>query len=504
MAEGPYGYSTEELDRTMVRVPAGQFVYGMTAEQKLAAAKAAGVHPDQLRFHSDHKVLSTPEFWIDKYPVTRGQFARFLKETGYVVTLNGYVVGWRELARCWPPDDPAQAALPVIGVNAEDGEAYAKWAGKRLPTEVEWEKAARGADGRLYPWGNEFNPQACFLSKGDIAFSASFPVGSWRKGASPCGAMDMQGLVCQYVRSEGHPSHVLGGSSLLHVQPYSHMSSVRFGWAPGMRNYVSGFRCASDNPPKGLAAEPRYDPPAPALPAPLRIRRDLYLKAPITLCGTGAATLQINVPWFPGSVWMMDAPEGDWGPFLGANAWPADKGGFIDWDVSPDGCRAGYDRRHGSSRVRFEAWSEGFTVYYRYHLENLSGDHVKLGALCLKTISPFFSSQERTTQGVVVGGKLKMVSSMPLVGGGAPFWWHAAEQEKRNNNCGIIRSYDGTAYMANVGKPHCTVAGNGSIPCMHLADRPDVDGEGGKMVFFIGSFEDLKRELVYPDFRAMK
>ena len=136
----PCGYDPDEMDRSMVYVPEGEFIYGMTEEQKLAAARDGGVHPDRLKWHSDYKVMKTGGFWIDKYPVTRGQFARFMKETRYEIIRFGWVVGWQELTHSWPPDDPAQAMLPVIGVNADDAEAYARWAGKRLPTEAEWER----------------------------------------------------------------------------------------------------------------------------------------------------------------------------------------------------------------------------------------------------------------------------------------------------------------------------------------------------------------------------
>ena len=92
---------------------------------------------------------------------------------------------------------------------------------------------------------------------------------------------------------------------------------------------------------------------------------------------------------------------------------------------------------------------------------------------------------------------------MPMETSGPPLIWKASELGE-NNTCGLMRSYDGSAYMAFVGKPPCGVSGNGSIPCMHLSGRPEVDGEGGKIIFHIGSFEELKEELVYPDLKRFQ
>jgi len=493
----PDGYDPEELDRTMVLIPGGEFRFGMTDDQKRLVAAEAGVHIDMLAYHSGGRTLKLPDFWIDKYPVTRGQFARFLKATNYQIEYNGWVVGWRELARCWPPDDPAQAALPVIGVNADDAEAYACWAGKRLPTEAEWERAARGNDGRLYPWGNQFDPEACFLSQGNLPFTAMFPVGCWPKGASPYGVMDMAGPVCQYVRTlEGHAqSHLLAGSSIFHTQRYSHMVPARFGWVPGMRNYASGFRCAADRAPANLVEQPKYRPAAPKLPAPVAMRRDLYLKQPIRLSGTETATLRIDVPWFPESVWLMDVPETDWTPFAGANSWPRRKEGYIRWEVSPDGRRAGYDLKQGTSHLRFEAWAEGHSVRFRFHVKDIETKW-GLSSVCMKTISPFFSSQERMCQAVIRDGVLRRVCRMPSEPT-LPFAW-AATEAAADNNHGILQSYDGTAFVARVTRGPVSSSGNGSIPCMHLRvpEPPGkIDGEGGKIVFLIGSLEELKKEL---------
>ncbi|MFZ4396514.1 MAG: formylglycine-generating enzyme family protein [Kiritimatiellia bacterium] len=496
------GYSAEALDRDMVRVPGGEFLYGMTRAEKLRAAESAGVHPDMLRDHSDRRTLTLPEFWIDRYPVTRGQFARFLKATGYGIITNGWVVGWRDLTGSWPPDRPDTEALPMIGVNADDAEAYARWAGKRLPTEAEWELAARGTNAWLFPWGNEPSTNRCYEGGGNLRLSSSFPVGSWPAGGSPCGAQDLVGLVCQYVRATWGPqTHMLVGSSVFHTQPYSRLVTARFGWCPTMRNYVSGFRCAADAPPTGGVVWASYQPGPRKLPDPVGIRRDLYLKAPITLRGTETTTLEMHVPWFPESIWLIDLPEATVGPFVGANHWP-EPGSTVTWSVTPDGQRASYVREKGSQRVALEAWVESNSVRFAFNCRNVS---VTVYDVCMKTISPFFSSQERMAQGVVRDGQWLRVADMPVgfkpwrrdrvrMEDRTPFFW-AVDASVPMGNHAILRSFDGTAYVARVGAVPCQPWGNSSIPCMHLAPEQTRTEQGGRVIFFVGPLEELIREL---------
>jgi formylglycine-generating enzyme required for sulfatase activity len=501
-ADGLTGYSAEALDRDMVLVPGGKFLYGMTRGEKKRAAESAGVHPDMLLDHSNRRTLTVPEFLIDRYPVTRGQFVRFLKATGYGIITNGWVVGWRDLAESWPPDRPGTEAMPMIGVNADDAEAYARWAGKRLPTEAEWELAARGTNGWLYPWGNAPATNACYEGAGNIAFSSSFPVGSWPAGASPYGVQDMVGLICQYVRAIWGPqTHMLAGSSVFHTQAYSRMVTARFGWCPTMRNYVSGFRCASDTLPTGGVARASYQPGPRKLPANIAIRGDLYGKAPIRLRGTETTTLEMRVPWFPESIWLIDLPEATVGPFIGANHWP-EPGTTVTWKETPDGQRASYVREHRTQRVALEAWVDGNSVRFAFNCRNVS---LTVFDVCMKTISPFFSSQERMAQGVIHDGNWLRVADMPVgfrpwrsarIGAEdrTPYFW-AVDEAVTMGNHAILRSYDGTAFVARVGSVPCHAWGNSSIPCMHLAPQQSRQEQGGRVIFFVGSPAELAKEM---------
>lgn len=130
-------------------------------------------------------------FYIDKYELTTSRYAQFLK-----ATRRKQPDHWNEVSMA------AHRDRPVIGVDWHDADAYCRWSGKRLPTEAEWEKAARGTEGRQYPWGNErptsrnANFGKCCDWKG---YASLAPVGSLEAGKSPLGISDMAGNVYEWV-----------------------------------------------------------------------------------------------------------------------------------------------------------------------------------------------------------------------------------------------------------------------------------------------------------------
>jgi len=466
-------YDPAKLDRCMVRVPAGPVVFGLTPEQKRRQAEEAGVHPDMLYFHADRRDLETGEFWIDRYPVTRGQFLRFLQATGYEVEYSGWQVGWRELTE-WADFSPEKHSLPMVGVNSQDARAYAAWLGKRLPTEVEWEKAWRGSDGRLFPWGEDWEEGRVLRNPGNLSLRPTVPVGA----LPPLGpyALYGYGQVLEWAqrlfparsrsgREDRANHHLLMGGSFLHTQPYSFLPSHRSAWSPHLRAYNTGFRCVADRPPADVIEEPAYQVRRFTPPRPLAPRADLYLREPIRLVPYPWASLAIYVPWFPESVWVLDCPEADWDVFHGANAWPGEEESVwrIPWVVSPDESHVYYDRRLGAKRSFFQAWVEGNTVHWRFANEAIPP--VPAGSLCLKTLSPFFSSQERRTQAKLTPkGELLCCCHLPLPEEPASsYFWSVGQVE--NPGRALMISYDGTGqvlfapgdyFASGNGWPHCT------------------------------------------------
>ena len=175
-----------------------------------------------------------PAFYLARYPVTNAQYARYLQANPQAAK-----------PACWHDERFNQPQQPVVGVSWDEAMAYCHWAGLRLPTEWEWEKGARGTDGRRYPWGKD-DPDPSRAVFGNPSGQPA-PVGSCPAGASPYGLMDMAGNVWEWTASwydEGKSRTVRGGAFDNHPQDLR--SSIRGHNHPGPRKGNVGFRCAQD------------------------------------------------------------------------------------------------------------------------------------------------------------------------------------------------------------------------------------------------------------------
>ncbi|NQT84459.1 SUMF1/EgtB/PvdO family nonheme iron enzyme [bacterium] len=199
----------------MVLVPGGQFLFGK--------------RKDRMKLDS---------FYMDKFPVTNKRYREFIRETGHRVPFlkkeEAKKSNWR--GKSYPK---GKAKHPVVLVSWSDAMAYCHWAGKTLPAEEQWEKAARGGDGRVYPWGDEFDQDKCNNLFSEI--KGTTPVDKYPQGVSPYGCYDMAGNVWEWTRSRMRARPVVRGGSFFDGDAEAR-SSLRVLSPPDVKCRNMGFR----------------------------------------------------------------------------------------------------------------------------------------------------------------------------------------------------------------------------------------------------------------------
>lgn len=202
--------------KEMILIPAGEFLMG-----------------------PNKQTVYLPAYYIDRTPVTNAEYKVFVDATRY-----SFPPHWRQ-----GKPVPGTEDHPVVQVTWFDAAAYAQWAGKRLPTAAEWEKAARGTDGRIYPWGDVFDPTR--LNCGEGGPFKTTPVGQYSpQGDSPYGVVDMAGNVYEWT-DDGSQVTTMGirGGCWLDGREQAQTFYVRR-HTPRRKNDFIGFRCVMEVPPE--------------------------------------------------------------------------------------------------------------------------------------------------------------------------------------------------------------------------------------------------------------
>ncbi|MDH5526300.1 MAG: SUMF1/EgtB/PvdO family nonheme iron enzyme [Nitrospirota bacterium] len=249
----------------MARIPAGPAIIGNDGREITEGEGNLDETPEH--------VVELPAYYIDLYEVTNRRYSRYVTASGGTVNpprhwKNGMIPEGRE-------------EHPVVFVSWFDADDFCRWEGKRLPNELEWEKAARGPDGNVFPWGNHFeleraNTPQRWASMNDPGHT--MPVGSFPSGKSPYGLFDMSGNVWEWTDSwyqpypgnefpnnfYGEKNRVLRGGSWYDCLSYgcglSAPSFNRSRFTPKIKNSSFGFRCAADAPAASNPETPEARP----------------------------------------------------------------------------------------------------------------------------------------------------------------------------------------------------------------------------------------------------
>ena len=290
--------ASEDKPIDMAFVPAGAFVMGANAVDDDGKAKEFGSIKPWYLDEEPRQEVTLPAFWIDLYEVSNKQFRDFIisenywvpetwRNNGYLLTrpvlmqadlatlirlgdklfrldMNVYEMSKEELITAIEQQQKGMDDIPVTGITWENARAYCAWKGKRLPSEAEWEKAARGEKGLIFPWGNEWDESKLNAGENEDWPLGFAPVNAYEQGRSPYGVYNMSGNVMEWVADwygpydgSNHKTEAFGreykvvrgggwGGEGHYAITHFYRAAYRFYLKPTATYVDLGFRCAKN------------------------------------------------------------------------------------------------------------------------------------------------------------------------------------------------------------------------------------------------------------------
>ena len=255
------------LEEDVIYIPAGSFLFGTDKKDLLGEALSLGLPKPWYIDEGPEQDIFLKAFYIDRYEVTNRRYKAYIDDLNAIPPKH-----WEKSEF---PD--GQEEFPVVNVTWYDASNFCQWAGKKLPSEKQWEKAARGETGNKYPWGRDFHPDYANLSTKPGSQNSIASVGSYPRSTTPLGIHDLVGNVWEWVADDYSPykgsnyqSKYFGGQlkvlrgqsakDIGHFQGKAYLSALKMFSRSGYREFSDpdqpeidvGFRCASERIPKSI------------------------------------------------------------------------------------------------------------------------------------------------------------------------------------------------------------------------------------------------------------
>lgn len=402
-------FATATEQGGMVLITARRVTVGTSETERKEIAERFDCHPTWLGDDLSRREVKLSAFWIDRHPVTNSQYLAFVEASGH--PSPGW---WGRWGGAFPIE---YVNHPVVGVSGKDAAAYARWAGKRLPSAEEWEAAVAGANRALFAWGEAW-PGPLELRRPKRVFwelPGTRPVGTGASGRNATGVEDFAGQVLEWV-SDIRPHHgvqfqLMKGASWFHEDPVNFRTASGWYAYEGWRSAFTGFRCALDGNEKPTRVPKIRPKRSISAQAALEQLQATGPAGPLDLSASGGTSrhVSIGVPQFGPERIGLTAPE--------TIIWNGSS--VMTWRKMPDmtwtettAKRAAYEMRFDQLRVHAEFLAHRDSVEQRFTAANLTeepGTFRTSSCFNLQSHPMFYDCEQLRTYALTASGEFEPV-----------------------------------------------------------------------------------------------